>query len=72
MDDFEINFLDDDFDGEKEEVDDRVLILKKDFLDIVFVMLNLLLRVIICELEWVLMDMRRFLLVWDKESVILC
>lgn len=64
--------MDDDFDGEKEEVDDRVLILEKDFLDIVFVMLNLLLRVIICELEWVLMDMRRFLLVWDKESVILC
>lgn len=72
MDDFEINFLDDDFDGEKEEVDDKVLILEKDFLDIVFVILNLLLRVIICELEWVLMDMRRFLLVWDKESVILC
>lgn len=67
LDDFEINFLDDDSDGEKEEVDDKVLTSEKDLSDTASVTSNSLLRATICELERALTDTRRLLLVRDKE-----
>ena len=71
LDDFEINFLDDDSDGEKEEVDDKVLTSEKDLSDTASVTSNSLLRATICELERALTDTRRLLLVRDKESATL-
>ena len=70
LDDFEINFFDDDSDGELEE-DDRALNSKKDLPDTASVTSNSLLRATICELERALTDTRRLLLVRDKESATL-
>ena len=67
LDDFEIDFFEDDSDKEEEDVDTRRD--TKDFLpDTVSVTSNSLLRATICELERALKDTRRLLFERDKES----
>ena len=67
LDDFEIDFFEDDSDKEEDKIDTRKG--TKDFLpDTVSVTSNSLLRATICELERALKDTRRLLFERDKES----
>ena len=70
LEDFEIDFFEDDSDKEEDKIDTRQG--TKDFLpDTVSVTSNSLLRATICELERALKDTRRLLFERDKESTAL-
>ena len=70
LEDFEIDFFEDDSDREEDKIDTRQV--TKDFLpDTVSVTSNSLLRATICELERALKDTRRLLFERDKESTAL-